>query len=387
MKKMHLAFALLFSLAASAQVDYSGNGRTGFGGTVGNSTLTMDEVGDNITFLFTKGGGDLNDKVVIYVDSKSGGFSTTSSFTDAGDDLRKAISGYNGTNRATLNFPTGFEPDYAVAFGPNYAGSWELVANGPHTNVVNANLTPTGTTTSPTYSFTVNKGSIGLSTSGDISFKFLVTYISTTAFRSNEFIGDPGPAANPGSNTSYTATSSLLFSTALPVCFTNVGIIQQNNCNALNWQVAGEDNISHYEIWSSADGVHFEKTAVVNTENQFNYDYIDVRPYGGAFYKIAAVTLGGQRIFTKIMHLNIAEIENLQIIPLSRNIHIRGSALTGDKVRVALFNTSGQLVLKKEFEHSSGEIQLSLPLNIQRGTYIVTVQQNEQRKNKQIMIK
>ena len=105
---------ILITTTAFAQVTYNGNGNTGFGGVLGTGDFNISETGTTITITFNKGSGDFDNTLVIYIDSESGGFQNTGSFTDSGDELRRAVSGFDGTNRSTVNFPAGFEADFAI---------------------------------------------------------------------------------------------------------------------------------------------------------------------------------------------------------------------------------------------------------------------------------
>lgn len=92
--------SLLFCFAIQAQVTYSGNGNSGFGDVFGQTgSLEINDDNTTISFELNRGAGTFNDTMVIYIDSKSGGFSSTSNFTDTGDQLRQAVSGFDGTNR------------------------------------------------------------------------------------------------------------------------------------------------------------------------------------------------------------------------------------------------------------------------------------------------
>lgn len=109
-----------------AQVTYSGNGNSGFGGTVGGSTLNISDDGTTMTFSFSRGGSNLDNVVVIYVDSKSGGFTNTNSFNDTGGADRVAISTTNGSRDPEVSFPSGFTADYAITAKNDFAGIFEL---------------------------------------------------------------------------------------------------------------------------------------------------------------------------------------------------------------------------------------------------------------------
>ncbi len=181
--------ATLFGAARLEATLYSGNGNAGFGGALGQGSITLTDNGTTISGVFTRGAGSHDNTVVIYIDSKSGGFSTTSGFTDTGDDLRRAVSGLDGGNRSTYNFASGFLADYAIAlhnnsfdFGNNF-----ILANGAsHGNGGTVNLSA-GSTTEASYTFDFDFSEIGMGGAG--SFNFVATYISNTGFSSNEAVG------------------------------------------------------------------------------------------------------------------------------------------------------------------------------------------------------
>ena len=84
MIKIYLSILINLPFLAFSQQTYNGNTKNGFGGTVGEGSLTIAPFSstDPVTgtragfnFTFTKGTtGQLNDAVVLYLDLKSTGF-------------------------------------------------------------------------------------------------------------------------------------------------------------------------------------------------------------------------------------------------------------------------------------------------------------------------
>ncbi len=184
-----VAWVLGLCLSARAAT-YSGNGKSGFGGAIGQGSLTLTDDGAIVSGTVTKGAaGGFNDALVLYVDSVPGGFTNTSGFTDSGDGLRKAISGFDGdTNRSVLTMPSGFGADYAIALGPtneNFGGLWRL-SSGSLSYLASVNLNPIRNASSPSYTFSFDVGEIGLTPRSGQSFRLLGTYISNTGYRSDE---------------------------------------------------------------------------------------------------------------------------------------------------------------------------------------------------------
>jgi hypothetical protein len=229
-KAMGLLAVLGLSLSASAAV-YPGNGATGFGGPLGNGSLSITDDGTNVTFTLNNAGGFNGNDVVVYIDSVSGGFGDTSQFSDNGDGGRESVSGFNnGTNsngnplsRTIATFPVGFGADYALEFENNtFDGLFGLVAGGNNSLNFVTGTSPSSTevTNNGPYVVTFPLSDIGVSAGG--SFSFDGTLISTTAYRSNETIGasttlpDTGAAPNAGFNGSTIFSDADTYTASVP---------------------------------------------------------------------------------------------------------------------------------------------------------------------------
>ena len=211
------ATTLLLPLAASAQTTFSGNGATGFGGVLGNGSLTVSSTetsatAGTVTFTFNPSGSFGSDDVVLYIDSVAGGFSDTSTFSDNGDGGREAISGYNAGNpsRTTATFASGFGADYAISFENTiFNGAFGLASGGNNSlNYI------TGVTPGSPDSITLTDSQLGITPGSTI--KFVGTLISTTAYRSNEAIGNIGSISNPGFSNPITYSNFDSYTTAAP---------------------------------------------------------------------------------------------------------------------------------------------------------------------------
>jgi hypothetical protein len=204
--------------SANAAATFFGNGASGFGGTLGNGSLSLSDSGGNLTATFNPSGSFGSNDVVVYIDSTPGGFSDTSTFADNGDGGRESISAENSGNpsRELITFPTGFTADYALEFENNtYIGLFGL-ASGANDSL--NYITGTGPVSGGPYTVTFPISDLGL-TQGQ-SFNLVADLISTSAYGSNETIGssttnpDTGAAPNAGFNGSLTFSSSGTYTTA-----------------------------------------------------------------------------------------------------------------------------------------------------------------------------
>jgi hypothetical protein len=226
MKKLLFLLSVTLTFAAaslSAQTNYNGNGNGGFGEPVGGSNMSINDNGTTVTVTFNKGIGDFNDDMVIYIDSKTGGFSSTANFADpdSGDRLRRAITGagiFEGGTRSIVNFPAGFEADYAIAVNTGFGGLWELVENGSFP-FINGVGNPTNATDA-SFVMSFNKEDIGINQEDNVAFNFVITYMNAFGgdgvFRSDEGYGAGLPTGNPGTD-DVTFTSFEVYDASLNV--------------------------------------------------------------------------------------------------------------------------------------------------------------------------
>ncbi len=395
MKKLYVSLLLsCATIPAFCQETFPGNGKSGFGAAVGAGSLAISSNATTYNFTFTKGAGDFNDALVIYIDSKTGGFSSTVGFQDNGDGLRTATSGYSSsTNKSILTFPAGFLPDYAIAFDQGFAAIFELVNGGAisFNYIGSGNLTPTGNT-APVYSFSVLKTQIGITS--DPSFKFLGAYIATSAFRSNEFVGDAGPATNPGF-ADYTATTFNTFvGGTTPLLFSNFSLKKSaGNAVQLSWNTAQEFNVSHFDIMRSSNGTNYTSIATVaarNTPVANVYTTTDLSPVkGNNFYRIAIVDKDGKKASSEILKMNF-NIIAAEIFAFKNGNDVRVNVANLDKgnYAVRLMNAQGQQVYAGTIIHNGGNTShtLNIKTTLVPAVYHLTLLTNDSRLSSSLII-
>lgn len=214
--------ALMLSLSAQAQstvsTTYKGNGGGSFGGQLGASSLTVSEnTGTGLlTFSFTPGGSGGFNNIAFYIDSGSGGVTSSTQINDTGGSgtgVTSADAGQisisadsNVTGQAHVNFAAGFAANYAIAF--DSAGNANLFSLSPGNTeafTVSANYTVPATGAGP-YVFSLNSTAIGLA-AGKGSFTFVADLSNANAdgngdgafYLSNETIGNSTVTVSDGS--------------------------------------------------------------------------------------------------------------------------------------------------------------------------------------------
>lgn len=239
MRKLYLfaIVSLCLGFVSHAQVSYSGNGNTGFGngGELGNNTLSLSDNGTTITFDFASAVSGNN--IVVYIDSKSGGFANTTSFDDDADGGRSATSTYNWGNDPEVTFPAGFTADYAVVVGSSFAVLFELSETGSHSAT---GLTYTSGDTSVTFA------QLGMTATD--KFDFVAIFNSDTSYISNEVIGGTSSIVTDGGGTNPGFTGSITFNESRSYPNTWIGGSGTGWTTAANWTEGAPDSDDYVYI-------------------------------------------------------------------------------------------------------------------------------------------
>lgn len=379
MKKLLLAAALLAG-KAYGQSTYNGNGKTGFGGTIGNGSLTISESGNDIILNLTTG-GTFNDILVIYFDSKSGGLSNTTTINDDADGGRSAVSGNSGTNASEVTFPAGFGADYGLAWGNFGSVLFELTPGG-------ANSLTYISFNSSASSRTIPKSELGIT--GSISFKFVATYVSGTAYRSNEAlvqnIGDGTESfGNFGYNPITFSASNDFPQTPLNVTLKHFAARRQGQTAALNWRASCSGSYATFEVQRSVDGKNFSKVYSEKADaarcNQ-PFSYADAAAGNGkVFYRLKLTSDAGKVTYSSIAVLMPAGGENainLSMVPnvVANNSLLQLSISQKGNLQLRIVSAGGQVMMSQQLTVQAGS--QSIPVSVgawPAGIYTVVVAQ------------
>ncbi|HVM46766.1 MAG TPA: hypothetical protein VMU04_02015 [Candidatus Acidoferrum sp.] len=185
-----LAILLLLSAWHARADQYHGNGNTGFGGAIGNGTLTLSDDGTNISGTLTVG-GSMNDVLVLYLQTGPSGFADTSGFNDQSAPCCQAISGVSTSGRSLLTFASGFQPNYAIALAPAAAGTgglWQLANGGSNSLVYMGSVSLAPLDNSGPFTFNFPAALIGMIPGVRSTIQVFGTYLSTNGSRCTEAI-------------------------------------------------------------------------------------------------------------------------------------------------------------------------------------------------------
>jgi hypothetical protein len=212
-----LCAILMLAPGLALAANYPGNGTSGFGGAVGLGSVDITDSPAGMSITLNRGPGSLNDILVLYLDTQAGGFTDNQTFGDNADGGRTAISGTNNGNPSKSLVVLPFAADIGIAIENGFIGAFGLAAGGDNSLNFLFGQGQSGNPNDPSYTINMTAAQMammGLTANSGQNFQFVGTYISGSAYRSNETIGISTTfagdgAGNAGFNNTQTFTVPL----------------------------------------------------------------------------------------------------------------------------------------------------------------------------------
>ncbi len=349
------------SLQVQAQQTITGNGGSGFGGTIGNGSITLNSDGTNLSGTLTRG-GDFNDILVIYLDTRAGGVTSTAGLTDNADGGRAATSGLTvapGSDRSVVTFPAGFTADYALTIGNGFSVLFDLSTPGSF-GATGGTFVSTGANTN---TFSVPLANL---VEQNAPVTLVGTYLAQSAFRSNETLGTaassnaPAGAANIGnSNNQQNNGGNLTFNSAIPLAFPLPISLAAFDARAsrdvvdVAWTTASERDNAGFAVERSRDGqVWTELTWVTgagDSQAALEYTYTDRSPAAGTnYYRLRQRDYDGQESLSYVVsvennHGGAVAVHNFDLEgehPVRSSAQVRNTSAAA--IDVTVLSATGQ---------------------------------------------
>jgi hypothetical protein len=183
----------------------------------------------------------------------------------------------------------------------------------------------------------------------------------------------------------------------LPVNFTSIKAYEKNTGIQVDWIVATETNIDHYEVEKSLDGRVFNKLAEVpakaNNNTLVSYNSFDANPYlGNNFYRIKAVEKSGGIKYSGVVNVKTGSYKSSIVVypnPVKNGmLYMKLNNQPNGKYVVQLLNTLGQQIFTQTIDHIGGTAILSLNVSsvISKGVYQLKIIHGKTRQIQQLVI-
>ncbi len=146
---------------------------------------------------------------------------------------------------------------------------------------------------------------------------------------------------------------------------------QEKRQSLLQWTTEREENMNHFDIERSNDGIIFEKIGRVYPEGGLNktveYQFTDKQPFAGLnYYRLSMEEISGHIDYseTKVLEFQgIYNVLNVQPNPFESEIIVLTDSRINEIVTIDIYNTLGQPIYNNSFALKKGSNKLLLNLD------------------------
>jgi Secretion system C-terminal sorting domain len=217
----------------------------------------------------------------------------------------------------------------------------------------------------------INIGGTGV---GSVATQGTVTSNSVSAFNNN-----------------FTIAST---SWVLPLDIISFNGQHTGNYNRLNWTIANELNVLHYELQRSTDAVNFTTINIQNAKNNNGtelYTYDDVAALQNKlYYRLKCVDNNGQVKYSNIVIITTTSDSRKDFYvmrnPVSDRIDIYAGDLVKGTYQYSIANNAGQIVQSSKLDiKGQGIYTINLQSFLATGVYMLSVRNGENSLQKSIL--
>ncbi len=158
----------------------------------------------------------------------------------------------------------------------------------------------------------------------------------------------------------------------LPVSFTSVEARPYRSAVDVQWQVAQEMNIDHYEAERSLDGTSFTRisrtAAEGNSGNSATYVVTDNHPVAGSdYYRVKSVDVNQRVAYSSVVKVSVQSSgEDIAVFPnpvINGRINLQIENQLAGKYIVRLFSKTGQLIIQQDLQKSNAPLRQTIQVD------------------------
>ena len=228
-----------------------------------------------------------------------------------------------------------------------------------------------------------------------ISFpNWQIERIRATGYDGSNWMDIGGTASGNSSNGSVSSNNVSSFNKftlgsqiiPLPLMLISFSAKYQGSYTLLNWKTDGEQNVDHFTVERSDDGIHFYSVSQVAARNSGHteiYHTQDNKPVNRiAFFKLLSVDKDGRSKSSFIVTVRDADThDNLVLLtnPVHNKVVLVAAGKTEGSFDCVLYTIGGELVQKNKLQiQNNGRYEIPVKRNLNPGTYILEVKNNLQ---------
>lgn len=157
----------------------------------------------------------------------------------------------------------------------------------------------------------------------------------------------------------------------LPVSFTGLSASKVSGGVEVVWNVAGEKEVSRYEVERSTNGTQFSAIGSVNAAGKSAYRFVDQHPVSGtSFYRVKNIDIDGKAQYSTIFKMSSQSLSlRFYPQPAHTRVFINHERLPV-KGYITISNTNGQVVRQLQVQPGSEQTTVDVS-QLHPGMYLL----------------
>jgi hypothetical protein len=192
------------------------------------------------------------------------------------------------------------------------------------------------------------------------------------------YSSDPSSFHNDGGGYPFYSWAAIP-SALLPVKFAAFRALCADNAAILSWSTGFEQNSNRFEIQKSTDGINWTVIGTVaaanNSAAQQNYQYLDGKGNGAAYYRIREVDNDGQYSYTSVERTNCNENQfrvDVYPVPAKDNLTVSINSDKELKTNLQIIDATGRMVKTITAQINKGKNNIHLDISsLSQGQYFI----------------
>ncbi len=209
-----------------------------------------------------------------------------------------------------------------------------------------------------TWTFTISNSAMGGVVAND-QIQYFVVAQDVSSTPSIETSPSGGTATSVLNVTAPATPSSYLIANTVPVKLISFTVVKSGKDASISWRVGEEDNVSHYEVQRSIDGVNWEIAGKVAAVKQPAYSYTDKNLSANLYYyRLRTVDIDEKFTYSPVRQLRFDQGNSILIYPNP----VTGGQFTiklEKEAAVSLYNINGSLIWTKKLSAGQHKVQLN----------------------------
>jgi ELWxxDGT repeat protein len=176
---------------------------------------------------------------------------------------------------------------------------------------------------------------------------------------------------------------------ALPVKLTDFTVTLKTNDGLLQWSTAQKLNTKNFTIQRSFNAQNFEDIGIVQADatssnsHAYSFTDVDIANSGKSivYYRLLSTDIDGKSETSNVISIRLKGNNqwSVQLLsnPVHDNVHVLLSGISGN-LQLTIKDINSRSVYTNSFQNVNG--QITLPANLQHGTYLLIAENNNERK-------